>query len=173
MQTRSTTGGKTDQKKGKKAPNKQKRKKQLVYTAVLNSRTQVKSLLVSEAFLFPVTKSLHRFQFFNLVAVGWPYKKRGLKGVMTVTWTKEITNLSTNTDVFSSGVWCARQSLRWYSAIWELWIHTTNCSTTLEAVLVCRGIHRVYLRVSNSKFTHQIPAGSERGIIGHWINNHQ
>lgn len=91
---------------------------------------------------------------------------------MTVTWTKEITNLSTNTDVFSSGVWCARQSLRWYSAIRELWIYTTNCSTTLEAVLVCQGIHRVYLRVSNSKFTHQIPAGSERGIIGHWINNH-
>lgn len=68
-------GEKQTRKKGKKAPNKQKRKKQLVYTAVLNSRTQVKSLLVSEAFLFPVTKSLHRFQFFNLVAVGWPYKK--------------------------------------------------------------------------------------------------
>lgn len=65
-----------------------------------------------------------------------------------------------------------RQSLRGCSAIWELRIYTTNCSTTLEAVVIFQVIHRVYLRVSNSRFVHQIFAGSERAIMAPWVNDH-
>lgn len=65
-----------------------------------------------------------------------------------------------------------RQPLRWCSSIWEQRIYTTNCSITLEEVLVCQVIHRVYLRVSNSRSIHQISTGSERAIIAYWVNNH-
>lgn len=49
---------------------------------------------------------------------------------------------------------------------------TTNCCITLEAVLDCQVIHRVCLRVSNSRSIDQISAGLERAIIAHGINNH-
>lgn len=65
-----------------------------------------------------------------------------------------------------------RQPLRWCSSIWEQRIYTTNCSIILEEVLVCQVIHRVYLRVSNSRSIHQISTGSERAIIAYWVNNH-